>query len=234
MAYSGTYAFAMTRDDLIGGALRLCQAYGDQDVIPANDITNCAQALNIIMKEMALEGMPLWCIKDITIPLVANQATYNVSTASGTTLPLRILDAYLRNNATNSDIVITLESRYDYNQLGLKNSTGVPNQGFYDPQLGGGIITLYNVPADNNSTLHLVIQRQLQDINIATENPDFPQEAFRMLKWCLADEIGLEYNTPKDVRMEVNQKAIALKTKFFDAQQEQVSVRFTPTDNGRK
>lgn len=232
MATSGTYSFTMTRDDIIGAALRLCGAFGQGDTIPAGDITNCAQALNILAKELALNGLPLWCVQDIPFPTVAGQAAYNLSAISGITLPLRILDAYIRDSAGN-DTSLQITSRYDYDTLGQKAQQSVANQLWYDPQLGQGIVTLYDVPADNTYTIHVIIQRQIMDFNLATDNPDFPQEAFRLLKWCLADEIALDYQTPSDIRKEINGRAIGYREKFFDSQQEQTSVYFTPSERMR-
>jgi len=232
MATSGTYGFTMTRDDIIGAALRLTGAFGDQDVIPASDITNCAQALNILAKELATEGLPLWCVQDIAVPTVAGQAAYNLSTASGTTLPLRILDVYIR-DSTGNDTQLTITSRYDYDTLGQKATQSVPNQCYYDPQLGAGSLVVYDVPADATRILHVVIQRQIQDFNLATDNPDFPQEAFRLLKWCLADEIALEYQAPPDVRQEIGIRAGMYRKNFFAFEQEQASVFFTPSERMR-
>lgn len=232
MATSGTYSFTMNRDDFSMSALRLIGAFGEGDVIPASDLTNCAQAFNLLVKDLALEGLPLWCVVDLSVPMVAGQESYNLSTISGTTLPLRILDAYIRGPLGN-DVSLQITSRYDYDTLGNKLSSGVPNQCYYDPQLNAGSLILYDVPTDNSHTVHVVIQRQIQDFNLATDNPDFPQEAFRMLKWCLADEISLEYQTPGDIRSEVAIKAKLYKDKFFASTQEQTSVYFTPSERAR-
>ena len=234
MSTSGTYTFSMSRDDIIKSALRLTTRYASGETIPSQDITDCALALNLMVKPMAYEGSPLWCVQDYAVPMVAGQATYNLSTVTGMTLPVRILDAYLRDSAGN-DVSISLESRYDYDTLGQKNSSGVPNQGFYDPQLGAGTITLYDVPADSTHTLHVVIQRQIQDFNLDADTPDFPQEAYRMLRWNLADEIALEYSTPADVRAEISRRAKLYKDEFFasPAGVEQVSVTFSPSARTR-
>ena len=232
MATSGTTSFTMNRDQIIAAALRLCGAFGAGDAIPPDDINNCAQALNILAKELAINGLPLWCVQDIPVPTVAGQATYDLSGITGTTLPLRILDAYIRDSVGN-DTSLQITSRYDYDTLGQKSQQSVANQVWYDPQLSGGILTLYDVPSDNTYTVHVVIQRQVEDFNLATDNPDFPQEAFRLLKWCLADEIALDYQTPSDIRREINGKATGYRDKFFDSQQEQASIYFTPSERMR-
>lgn len=232
--YSGTYSFFMTAQDTVAAALRLTGAFDEYETIPATDLTNCLQSLEIICKEMALEGLPLWCVKDISFPTVAGQAAYNLSTITGSTLPLRVLDQYIVDQTGNS-VTMVMTSRYDWDTLGQKAQPGVPNQVWYDPQLAGGMLTLYDVPMDNQHTIHVVVQLQMQDVGSLLNNIAFPQEAYRMLKWCLADEISLEYRTPANERLEINQKATALKDKFFNAEfgQEQTSIFFTPDQRGR-
>lgn len=235
MASSGTYSFTMNRDQIIAAALRLTGRFSAQDTVPPEDITDCAQALNILAKEMATSGLPLWCVVTLQVPMIIGQAAYNLSALSGQTLPLRIMDLYLRDNTAgaSNDVSITLTSRYDYDTLGQKTSPGVPNQAYYDPQLGAGSLVLYNVPADNTHTLYVVYQRQIQDFNLATDNPDFPQEAFRMLKWGLADEIALDYQTPPDIRQEIGLRAKMYRDDFMAFEQEQASIFFTPAERTR-
>jgi hypothetical protein len=231
MATSGTTSFSISRDDLILSALRLTGRFSVGDTVPATDITFAAQALNMLVKAMAMKMLPLWCVLDVAVPLVAGQASYNLSTATASTRPLRVLDAYWRSTSGN-DVQLYPLSRYDYDLLGQKASPGAPNQYWYDPKLGAGIITLYNVPADATATLHVVVQKQIQDFNLAVDTPDFPQEAYQMLKWSLADEIALEYSTPSPVRAEIAVKAKAYREEFFDSTQEQVSVTLTPSGRG--
>jgi hypothetical protein len=187
------------------------------------------QALNIIVKAMVKNQKPLWCIQRVAVPLAVGSATYNLSTITGMTRPLRVLFAFIR-NATGNDTTVEIEARDDYNTLGQKTATGVPNQVYYDPQLAASTLTVYNVPSDATHTLYLDIQRQIQDFNLTTDNPDFPQEAFHMLKWVLADEIALEYLTPADMRAEITRKASAAYTGFFEDEREETSTKFTPSE----
>lgn len=234
MTTSGTYNFLMSRDDLIGAALRCTTRFGATDVIPSQDIAYCAQALQILCKALAIDGLPLWCVVQLSVPFVIGQAAYNLSTASGNVLPLRVLDCFWR-SSTGNDVQLTPLSRFDYDTLGQKQSAGAPNQYWYDPQLTGGLLTVYNVPQESTSTLQVVIQRQIQDVNLATDNVDFPQEAYLMLKWLLAKEIMLEYSTPKDVREEIRLNAVEAHRTFFGspATQEQASITFAPNARSR-
>jgi hypothetical protein len=231
--YSGTYSFAYTAQQCVTDAFVLTGAFDEYETIPPADYAYGLQALEVMVKEMALDGMPLWCIQDISFPTVVGQATYNLSQITGTTLPIRVLDQYIVDQAGNS-VTLVMTSRYDWNTLGQKFAQGVPNQVWYNPQLEQGILTLYDVPSDATHTIHVVVQLQMQDVGALTNNMAFPQEAFRMLKWCLADEISLPYRCPADERKEINQKAIGFRNKFFNAEfgQEQASIYLTPSERG--
>ncbi len=229
MSVSGTTTFTMAASDIVWAALRLIGAYSSQDTIPVSDTTNCMQALNIVAKKLALEGLPLWCVQTVTFPVVVGQAQYNLSTLSGTTLPLRVLDCYTVNINSNSQVRLTPMSRYDFDRLGNPTSSGSLNMYFYDPQLSGGILTVYDVPAEAIWNLKVNIQRQVYDFNLATDAPDFPQEFFQMLKWGLADEIALEYLTPPDMRREISQKFLLYKEEAFAANREEASIFFAPS-----
>lgn len=231
MATSGTYSFTVTRDDIINSALRLIKAQGDRDSAVGARLANCASALNIMVKSWVMNGLPLWAVQDIAIPMAAGQAQYPIGPASSQQRPLRILDAYLR-DATGNDVSLQLTSRYDWDTLGQKNSPGVPNQIFYDPQLNNGIVTVYNVPTDTSHTMHLVIQRQFQDFNLATDNPDFPQEAYQALKYCLAEELYPEIGDLQNVALFqfIVGKAKVAKDDLFAFGQEWASITFSPSE----
>lgn len=228
---SGTYSFGMTASDLVQAALRQTGRYSAYDTIPAADTTNVLQALNIIVKAMVKNQKPLWCVQRVAVPLTVATATFNLSILSGTTRPLRCTYAFIRDSAGN-DTTMSIVARDDYSTLGQKSSSGVPNQAYFDPQLGAATLTVYNVPSDGTHTMYVDIQRQVQDFNLLTDNPDFPQEAFHMLKWCLADEIALEYLVPADMRAGIAQKAAAAYEGFFTNEREGVSTFFTPSERG--
>lgn len=240
---ANTYAFSMNAQAIAASAIRKTGAYEEDEEIPPQKLASALEALNVISKDLAIEGGPLWCIEDVAFPAISGQRQYNLSQIMGMPLPPRILDAYIRalgpgvpgpGNLGN-DVSLTITSRYDYNTLGQKGAPGVPNQVWYDPQLGNGILTLYDVPNDNFHEIHVVVQRQIADVPSLSSNLDFPQEAARMLIWQLLDELSLEYSLPSNERKEINAKAVQFKNRFFDAPwtQEQAPVFFTPTERTR-
>lgn len=216
MATSGTTSFTVTRDEIIGAALRLCGVFGSGDTIPATDVTNCAQALNIIVKAWGAQGLNLWANAEKSLTPTAGTASYQIGlTATGTgamvtDVPLRILDsAFVR--VAGVDTKVQVISRFDYNLIGSKTTAGLPSQLFYDPQVPNGQIYLYPVPTSAGQVVHFISQRHVQDFSLSTNNADVPQEWYQLLKWNLADEIALEYEVSLAKAAAITAKATQLR-----------------------
>jgi hypothetical protein len=234
---ANTYNFSMTAQQIAESVIRKTGAYDEDEPIPPDRLADALEALNVIAKDLAIEGPTLWCTEDVSFRTVPGQATYNLSQIMGMPLPPQVLAAYIRTldltgQTPGNDVTLMLISRFDWITLGQKFTPGVPNQVWYDSQLGAGTLTLYNVPNDNFHEIHVIVQRQIADVPSLTSNMDFPQEAARMLIWQLLDELALEYRLPPDERKEINSKAVGFKQRFFDAQwtQENASVFFTPSE----
>lgn len=310
MTTSGTNTFIVSANDIYTEALSICGVQDPGVALQAADITTCAMSLNIMCKSMVMDGLPLWTVKEITVPMVNGVSSYPIGNTAGylysatisspgtggsagtyalgisggggsgatgtytisgggvtaititaggnsftsaptlsfpsggvsgvvatanivgltTDRPLRILQAFIRDSNGN-DTILTVESRYEYNLNGYKPSPSTPNQLFYDPQLSNGVITVFGVPPDSTSSIHLVIQRQFQDFNATTDNPDFTQEAYLMLTWGLADMISLKYRVQRDVRAEIGVKAKYFKDQFFAFQQDYVPITVVPGES---
>lgn len=233
MATSGTTSFSVSANDIINGAFRLTGAFGASDAIPTTDFANALQALNIMVKNWTTKGYLLWTVVELPLPMVTNTTSYQIGpTATGTGAlitdrPLRISQAFLRVNATNTDTMLSILSRQEYEQLGSKSSPGVVNSIFYDPQRDNGVLYVYTTPADASRTIHLFAQRPIQDLVSSTDTFDFPQEWYQPLKWGLAAEIGLEYGIPPDVLNRIDGKAISYLNDMAAWSQEEASMFFT-------
>ena len=147
--------------------------------------------------------------------------------------PVRFRDAWIRITSTNQDTPLIQVARQDYNQFGNKFQPGLSNQYWYDPKLGTGILSIYNVPEDNLREFHGIIQTPIQDMVTSTDNFDLPQEWFQAIKWGLADELSLEYGCPPDVRGEVAAKAAKFLEDCFDFSVDEASVYFSIDPSGR-
>lgn len=147
--------------------------------------------------------------------------------------PVRFRDAWIRIDSTGQDTPLIQVARQDYNQFSPKIQAGIPNQYWYDPKLGTGILTVYNAPSDYTRTFHGIVQTPIQDMVTSADNFDLPQEWFQAIKWGLADELSLEYGCPPDVRGEVAAKAAKFLEDCFDFSVDEASVYFSVDPSGR-
>ena len=241
---SSTYT--VTRDQVISKALRLLGILEIGDTPDADTVSNASMSLNLLVKQMSTDGLKLWKNSELIIPLTANQTTYTLGGTSSTLMydtqaptvaitdkPLKVIQGFYRNTQVtpNIDTPVLLLSKQEYNVLGSKYSTGTANSIFYDAKKLNGILSVYLTPdlnAQTNLELHVVAQMPLDDINLSTDIPDFPNEWFNCLIWNLADQLALEYGVPMNHRQEIGTRAMLYKTQLSDWDVEPTSTFFAP------
>jgi len=233
-----TTVYAVSRDQIITAALRKLGVVDLGTTLDADTVTNSAQALNIMVKAWQSQGIKLWTIQEYTLPLVANQKTYTIG-PTGTVAdlvaekPLKVIQAFSRNLSVTPNIDIPLQplSRQEYNMLGSKSSTGLPNSWWYTPGTTTGSLTLFLTPdalVAANYEVHLVAQQPIADITLSTDIPSFPNEWMQALVWGLADELAIEYSVPGNHRQEITAKAMKYRSELEDWDVETNSSFFTP------
>lgn len=93
MATSGSYNFALTRDEIITAAHQYIGVIAEGQSCSASQISEGASFLNMLMKAWAADGMPLWSLKrGIILPFTGSNSiatsshvvtTYDVTTING-------------------------------------------------------------------------------------------------------------------------------------------------------
>lgn len=211
MTTSNSTDFSITRDQLLTGALRVAGGVAQGDTATATQISEAAEALNMLVKECQADGMPLWAIKQYNVTLTATSSyVIGVGATVNTPKPLKIIQAFLHNNTTGIDIPMRIITRDEYNRLGNKTSTGQPIQLWYEPQLSTGTLHLFPVPdsySQTNCVVTIVYQRPFEDFDASADTPDFPQEWYNTLKFGLADMLAPEYGLPIQARQDLTSRA---------------------------
>lgn len=223
MATSGSSDFTITRDQVINGALRICRAYTIGESAPeAEQTVNASEALNLILKNLSVKGGLLWTQTEGELYLSKGQASYLVGPSTTSDLqivrPTRILDARVTEGDTETPIHVI--GRNEYFDLTSKESQGRPTQLYYDRQLTDGYIYIYPTPDDSGEVIKFTYERVLEDFDDAANNPDFPPEWFRALKWMLAADIAIEYGIAPERIAYIEQKAAMLEGELLDAEVE--------------
>lgn len=241
---SSTYS--ITRDQIISLALRKLGILEIGVTPDAESIANASMSLNLLIKQLSTDGLKLWKISELIIPLTSGKTSYTLGgnssdlmydslapTVAITDKPLKVIQGFYRNIQSTPyiDTPVMLVSKQEYNVLGSKFSTGTANTIFYDPRKLNGLLYVYLTPDSNAQTnlqLHIVAQMPLNDISLATDIPDFPNEWMNCLVWNLADQLALEYGVPMNARQEIATRALAYKTQLSDWDVEASSTFFQP------
>ena len=238
--------FTVTRDEIITIALRKLGVLEIGSSPDAATISNASMSLNLLIKQFSTDGLKLWKISEIIIPLTNNQTSYTLGGASSTLMydslnptvaitdkPLKVIQGFYRNKQVTPyiDIPVMALSKQEYNVLGSKFSTGTANTIFYDPRKLNGVLYVYLTPdlnAQTNLELHIVAQMPLDDLTSALGVPDFPNEWMNCLMWNLADQLSLEYGVPMNARQEIAQRASTYKSLLSDWDVESSRTFFSP------
>ncbi len=236
MATSGSTNFSTTRDQLIAGALRVAGAISQGETPNATLVSETAEALNMLVKAMQADGMPLWALKKYEITLTATaDYTIGVSATVNTPKPLKVIQAYLHNTSSNVDTPIRVINKQEYEMLGNKTSTGLPNQLYYEPLITTGVMHVFPVPDSTVAsayTIKIIYQRPFEDFDAASDEPDFPQEYYDCLKFGLADRIAPEHGLSIQERADISRRAKELRLEALSFGTEEGSIFFAPEMRG--
>lgn len=224
-----TTTFTVTRDEIAASVLRLLQVTGQGNSPTATDLTNCAQALNMIIKRCQTKGLPLWLYSSITVPLVVGTASYTIGPTGAVVAdrPLRVAHAIIR-NSDNQDLPLQQISRQEYQSLTDKTTRAQPTQFYFDAQMTNAVLYLWATPDDATDSVILTVHRQLADVTTGAQVPEFPNEWFGYLKYALAAEVGPEYEADLKTVAYFEQKAESYLEDLTNWSQEEASVFFAP------
>jgi len=238
--------YTVTRDQIITLALRKLGVLEIGSSPDPDTVANAAMSLNLLIKQLSTDGLKLWKICELIIPLTSGQTTYTLGGSTSTLMydslnptvaitdkPLKAIQGFYRNMQSTPpiDTPVMLVSKQEYNVLGSKFSTGTANTIFYDPRKLNGVLYVYLTPdlnAQTNLELHIIAQLPIDDLTSALDIPDFPNEWMNCLVWNLADQLALEYGVPMNARQEIGLRATAYKTLLSDWDVEASSTFFAP------
>lgn len=175
------------------------EAMEDAGLLPEGATPNGEQyakglnKLNDIINLEQTQGLKLFLLQDIAVPLVQGQGTYVLSPTGDVvmTKPLRVIEAYYQDvNAIRRPLIPL--SWNDKIRLSQINQQGAINSYFVDKQATYLSVFFWLLPDSVAITgqAHLLVQTQVTNMISLTEQTAFPQEWFMFLRWALADELA--------------------------------------------
>jgi len=236
MSISGAANWNYTRDQIINAAHRKIGIGVDGSTATTTQMTNAQEALNNLVFSLYAQGMPIWAMTTTFFTPVLGQTAYQVGLGIGTgnlniQAPLKITQAFSRDNISNTDIPMNIYTQYNYNLLSTKVNQGYPVHFWYQPGNQTGTITIWPAPDQytaTNRSIYFVYQRAFDQFNASTDTPDFPQVWIEPLIYSLAHRLGPEYGLPLSELDKLNETANALITNALSFGTEEGSIFIQP------
>jgi hypothetical protein len=215
MAISGDASWNYTRDQIINAAFRKLNIFDKTQTPDTFDQVAAQEALNNIVFSLYAQGMPVWAMTTTSFTPVLGQVAYPLGLGIGTgnlniQAPLKIVQAFSRDNISNTDIPMNIYTQYNYNLLSTKINQGYPVHLWYQPLNQAGTITIWPAPDQytaTNRSIYFVYQRAFDQFDASTDTPDFPQVWIEPLVYSLAHRLSSEYGTPLAEQDKLNETA---------------------------
>jgi hypothetical protein len=137
----------------------------------------------------------------------ASSGNYFFTYTTKTRRPLNILTASLR-NTSDEDTALGFMDLLEYESIPDKTADGTPTALLYEPVLGNGRLFIDYEPTDVSQVLRYTYLSDAEDFDNATDNPDYPANWFRALKYNLAVEISPDYG----MRVSDDLRALAVES----------------------
>lgn len=168
----------------------------------------------------------------LTDDVAVDNVVYNYTTKANR--PLEIYNAWIR-DSSDVDIPVRIGSKWEYNAYTSKTSTGsYPIFMYYDPLMTSGVIHVYPAPTDLTYRLMMTAKVPIDIFSAYGDEPHFPQEWMRALKWNLANDLLPEYadqisgNLIGFLSARIAEKAYETKQIAFAFDNDKNPIRFAP------
>ena len=190
MTSSGTYNFQPSLGELVLNAFARCGVR--RTAIMQEHMTDARFETNLMLASWANQGVNLWEVVLISVPLVQGQTTYTVPAKV-----VMILDAVIQQNTGTSsqfDRVIMPISRTEYSQTPNKLQQAPPTVFWFD-RLINPTVTLWPVPDQTSTyTLNYYAVTQIQDAELTdAQTVDIPYRWLDALAAGLAARLAAIY-----------------------------------------
>lgn len=189
--------------------------------------------LNDIVNIWQTQGLKLWTVQDLAIPLVAGKGKYQLGPAGDVVIlrPIKVIDAYYLDSSSVRRPLISA-SWTDFIRLAQPAQQGSINTYFVDKQISATYVGFWLIPDANaaKGSVHLIIQNQAGNSVSLTDSPPLPIEWFIALRWALAEEIST--GQPDTIVARCQNKAASYKEILENQDVENSPTFFTPDQRG--
>jgi len=190
MPTSGTYTFNPALGEL---TIYAYQLIGIRPTALLQEHMDVARtATNMMFTRWSNQGVNLWQVDLITVPLIQGTSTYNVDANT-----VVMLDAYIEYGSPPIDRIILPIGRTEYASYPNKQQQGFPTTFWFD-RLLSPTVTLWPVPDGQQTYLKYYRVIRLQDANMnGTEQVDIPAIWLEAMVYGLAERLAQIWSPDK-------------------------------------
>jgi hypothetical protein len=215
---------------IINDAMHDAGYLGEGDQPNSEQLATNFRRLNDIINLWQTQGLKLFLLEDVTIPLTAGVHTYTLGPAGDVVMskPSRIVDAYVLQPSGIRRPLIPIAWK-DWNLLPqVTGNDGVINSYMVDKQALQLAIRFWNTPDTTEALNSVVVTAQVQAPNSINlhQNMNFPQEWRIALRWGLADDIAT--GQPQAIMDRCAERANAYRAALEDWDVEDAPTSFAP------
>jgi hypothetical protein len=184
MSTSGTYTFNPSLGEL---TIYAYQLIGVRPTALLQEHLDVARtATNMMFTRWSNQGVNLWRVDLVTVPLVQGTSTYSVDANTVT-----MLDAYIVYGSPAIDRIIMPISRTEYASYPNKTQQGFPTVFWFD-RLLSPTVTIWPVPDGTQTSLKYYRVVRLQDANMnGTQEVDIPPIWLEAMVYGLAERLAM-------------------------------------------
>lgn len=196
--------FIDTVEYIVVSALKQVRAIPPAGGVQPNQLaemkSSALNSLNSIVQSLQSEELYFWQSSSTSLPLVANQSTYNINA--------KILYAYgfYVRDSQNMDRFIEVIGDEEYSRIATKGTTGMPAKLALNVGVNSYSLIVYPVP-DKSYTLYYNVITSPSQYSTITDPHNFPAYWTDALVWLLASEIAGMYDVGIDERAFIERKA---------------------------
>lgn len=184
MSTSGTYTFNPSLGEL---TIYAYQLIGVRPTALLQEHMDSARlATNMMFTRWSNQGVNLWQVELVTVPIVAGTSTYSVDPST-----VVVLDAYIEFGIPPVDRIIMPISRTEYASYPNKGQLGFPTVFWFD-RLLSPTITIWPVPDGSQTSLKYYKVNRIQDANMnGNQQVDIPPIWLEAMAYGLAQRLAM-------------------------------------------
>lgn len=216
---------------IIADSMRDAGLLGESEQPNSDQLSVNLRRLCDIINLLQTQGIKLFLLTDLSIPLTEGQTTYQLGPSLDVdmTKPLRALQGYVLTATTNVRRPLVALSWNEWMLLSqVTGNNGVISSYFINKQATYLEVRFWNPPdaTEALNTAHLLIEQQAVNPVNLLDNVSFPQEWRMALRWALADDICT--GQPEAIMHRCANKAAMYRQMLEDWDVEDTETRFTP------